>query len=207
VQRRRELIEAAVRAIRRHGPAVTMEDVAAEAGVAKPILYRVFRDKAELYRAVGSRVAEERLIPALTGELAKNRHPREHLAAMIDTYLGIIESEPELYRFVVHPALDDRPVAPELVGTYKQVIAEHLTRVIGGALRAGGLDSGGAEPWAHALVGMAHEAGDWWIEHRTMTREDLTMYLTALAWGGLAELYRKAGVDVDAPLITPFVVR
>ena len=206
-QRRRDLIEAAVRAIRRRGTAVTMDDVAAEAGVAKPILYRVFRDKAELYRAVGSRVAEELLIPALTGELARDRHPREHLAAMIDTYLGIIEAEPELYRFVVHPALDARPVAPDLVRTYKQVIAEHLARVIGGALRSAGLDSGGAEPWSHALVGMAHEAGDWWIEHRTMTREDLTRYLTALAWGGLAELYQKAGVDVETRRATPFVVR
>jgi len=207
VQRRRELIEAAVRVIQRRGPAVTMDDIAAEAGVAKPILYRVFRDKAELYRAVGSRVAEELLLPALTGELAMNRHPREHLEAMIDTYLGIIEAEPELYRFVVHPALDDRPVTPELVGTYKQVIAEHLTRVIGGALRDVGLDSGGAEPWAHALVGMAHEAGDWWIEHRTMTRDDLTRYLAALAWGGLADLYRKAGVYVEEKLTTPYVVQ
>ena len=191
------MIEAAVRAIRRRGPAVTMDDIAAEAGVAKPILYRVFRDKAELYRAVGSRVAEELLIPALVAELERDRHPREHAAAMIETYLRLIEAEPELYRFVVHPALDDRPVSPELVGTYKQAIAEHLTRVIGGALRAADLDSGGAEPWAHALVGMVHEAGDWWIEHRTMSREDLAAYLTALTWGGFAELYRRSGGDAD----------
>jgi hypothetical protein len=96
---------------------------------------------------VGSRVAEDQLLPALTGELAVDRHPREHLVAMIDTYLGIIEAEPELYRFIVHPALDDRPVTPDLVGTYKQVIAEHVSRVISGALRGAGLDSGGAEPW------------------------------------------------------------
>ena len=116
-QRRQHMVEAAVHAIRRRGPAVTMDDIAAEAGVAKPILYRVFRDKAELYRAVGSRVAEELLIPALVAELARDRHPREHAAAMIDKYLRLIEAEPELYRFVVHPALDDRPVEPNLVGT------------------------------------------------------------------------------------------
>ena len=188
-----------MRAIRRRGPSVTMDDIAAEAGVAKPILYRVFRDKAELYRAVGSRVAEELLIPALVAELAQDRHPRDHTAAMIDTYLRLIEAEPELYRFVVHPAFDDRPVTPELVGTYKQAIAEHLTRVIGGALRDAQLDSGGAEPWAHALVGMVHEAGDWWIEHRTMSREDLAAYLTALTWGGFADLYRRGGGAAEEP--------
>jgi len=183
-----------------------MDDVAAEAGVAKPILYRVFRDKAELYRAVGSRVAEELLIPALVLELSRDRHPREQAAAMIDTYLRLIEAEPELYRFVVHPALDDRHVTPDLVGTYKQVTAEHLTRVIGGALRAAGIDSGGAEPWAHALVGLVHEAGDWWIEHRTMTREDLTAYLTTLVWGGFADVYRRAGVEPER-LTGPYLVQ
>ena len=193
------MIEAAVRAIRRRGTAVTMDDIAAEAGVAKPILYRVFRDKADLYRAVGSRVAEELLIPALVAELERDRHPREHAAAMIDTYLRLIEAEPELYRFVVHPALDDRPVTPELVGTYKQAIAEHLTRVIGAALRQAGLDSGGAEPWAHALVGMVHEAGDWWIEHRTLSRADLAAYLTALTWGGFADLYHRSGGATEEP--------
>ncbi|MFN2581560.1 MAG: TetR/AcrR family transcriptional regulator, partial [Candidatus Dormibacteria bacterium] len=137
--------------------------------------------------------------------LERDRHPREHIAVMIDTYLALIESEPELYRFVVHPALDDRSMTPDLVGTYKQVIAEHLTRVIGGALRATRLDSGGAEPWAHALVGMVHEAGDWWIEHRTMARGDLTNYLAALAWGGFADMYRNAGVDPDDRTV-PFVL-
>ena len=188
------MIEAAVRAVRRRGPAVTMDDVAAEAGVAKPILYRVFRDKSELYRAVGSHVADELLLPALVEELGREAHPREHVAAMIDLYLRLIEAEPQLYRFVVHPALDDRPVAPELVGTYKQVIAAHIARVIGSELRGAHADSGGAEPWSHALVGMVHEAGDWWIEHRTMTREDLSAYLTALAWDGFAGLYRSAGL-------------
>ena len=196
-KRRQDMVEAAIRAIRRSGPAVTMDEIAAESGVAKPILYRVFRDKAELYRAVGSAVAEDLLIPALMSELARDRHPREHAAAMIDTYLRLIEAEPQLYRFVVHPALDDRPMASNLVGTYKQVIAEHLTRVIGGALRAQQLDSGGAEPWSHALVGMVHEAGDWWIEHRTLTRDDLTSYLTALAWGGFADMYRRGGIEPD----------
>ena len=204
-QRRLAMIDAAIGAIRRHGPALTMDDIATEAGVAKPILYRVFRDKAELYRAVGSRVAEELLIPSLVQELARGRPPQEQIAAMIDTYLAIIESEPELYRFVVHPALDERAVAPDLVGTYKQVTAEHLTRVIGAGLRDAGLDSGGAEPWAHALVGMVHEAGDWWIEHRTMSRRDLAAYLTSLVWGGFAEMYRRAGLDV--PGTRPVVVQ
>jgi AcrR family transcriptional regulator len=205
-QRRQEMIDAAVAVIRRRGAAVTMDDIAAEAGVAKPILYRVFRDKAELYRAVGSSVADGILIPALAAQLERNRHPREHAAAMIDTYLELIEAEPELYRFVCHPALDERPVAPDLVATYKQAIAAHLSRVIGTALRGAGHDSGAAEPWAHALVGLVHEAGDWWIEQRTMTRADLAAYLTDLVWGGFVSMFERAGVDAASGVVAPYVI-
>jgi AcrR family transcriptional regulator len=185
-QRREAMVQAAVNAIRRRGTDVTMDDIAAEAGVAKPILYRVFRDKAELYRSVGTAVAETMLVPALMAEMRSDRDSRQQAAAVIDAYLRVIETDPQLYRFVVHPALDDRPVSPELVRTYKQVIAEHLARLIGSRLRAGGLDSGAAEPWAHAVVGMVHEAGDWWLEHPTMSREELTAYLTDLVWGGFS---------------------
>lgn len=180
------MVAAAVAAIKRSGPAVTMDEIAAAAGVAKPILYRVFRDKAELYRAVGSSVAEQFLIPALVAELSRPREPREYVAAMVDTYLALIESEPQLYRFVVHPSFDERPVDADLVGTYKEVIARHLGGVLSEALPAERRDAGVADTWARALVGMVHEAGDWWIEHRLATRAELTERLTALIWGGIS---------------------
>ncbi len=39
------------------GPDVDMEQVAAVAGVSKPVLYRYFADKAQLWIAVGEHVA------------------------------------------------------------------------------------------------------------------------------------------------------
>jgi len=185
-QRRRDMVAAAIAAIKRSGPSVTMEEIAAEAGVAKPVLYRVFRDKAELYRAVGSAVAGEALVPALLTELQTERDPRDYVATMIDTYLRLIESEPRLYRFVVHPMLDERPVGETLVGTYKDVIATHLAHVITISLPRHANDAGRAAAWAHALVGMVHEAGDWWIEQGTVTREQLGAQLTALIWSGVS---------------------
>jgi hypothetical protein len=38
---------------------------------------------------------------------------------------------------------------------------------------------------------MTLTAGEWWLERRTMTRDDLVAYLTRLLWGGLA----GAGLD------------
>ena len=58
--------------------------------------------------------------------------------------------------------------------------------VVGEQLRAAGVDSGAAEPWAYGLVGMVHLAGDWWLDRQPMPRARLVEYLTTLVWDGLA---------------------
>ena len=37
-------------------------------------------------------------------------------------------------------------------------------------MRELGVDTGGAEPWAQALVGMGLSTGEWWLERQTMSR-------------------------------------
>ena len=49
--RRLELVDAAVVAIEEHGPEVTTEQIAAEAGVSRPGLYRHFDGKDDLQSA------------------------------------------------------------------------------------------------------------------------------------------------------------
>lgn len=189
--RRAAMLEAAISAIRRHGPHVGMDDIAAEAGVTKPVLYRHFADKNDLYTAVGRKVAEE-LLAVLTTKMDEERETRARVAAVVDTYLASIEAEPELYRFVVRrPILshggDDSDT--DLAADYATLIARHLTRLIGETMRGLGVDSGCAEPWGHGLVGMVQAAGDWWLEERSMSRASLTEYLTTLIWGGFAGVF------------------
>lgn len=183
--RRQTMIDAAVTAIHRYGTNIGMEDIAAEAGVSKPVLYRHFADQADLYVAVGQHAAEALLV-ALTPELDNEREPREHVAAVIDAYLRYIESEPELYRFVIRRSFAGGPVENDPVADYSSLIANRLTRVFGEKLREAGLDSGGAEPWARGIVGMVQSAGDWWLDRRSMSRESLTEYLTTLLWDGFS---------------------
>src|SRR5215217_1316595 len=49
-QRREALVDATIRAVRNHGAGVGMDDIAAEAGTSKTVIYRHFEDKAGLYR-------------------------------------------------------------------------------------------------------------------------------------------------------------
>ncbi|HEX5494435.1 MAG TPA: TetR/AcrR family transcriptional regulator [Mycobacteriales bacterium] len=183
--RRAQLVEAAIRVIRRDGPNAGMDGIAAEAGVSKPVLYRHFTDQAELYLAVGQRVAGT-LLRALRTELEHQRAPRAHVAAVIGTYLGAIEAEPELYRFVTRRTFANRPVERDLVADYTTLIAAGVSRVLGDRLRAGGHDPEPAGPWGHGVVGLVQAAGDWWLDHRTISRAELTEQLTDLVWTGLA---------------------
>lgn len=194
--RRAAMVEAAIRAIRRHGSTVGMDDVAAEAGVTKPVLYRHFVDKADLYVAVGRNVAEE-LLTLLTAQMEREFETRARVAAVIDTYLASIEAEPELYRFVVRRPFVDHADGHDLAADYATLIATHLTRIIGDNLRALGLDSGCAEPWGHGLVGLVQNTGDWWLEHRSMSRASLTEYLTTLIWSGFAGVMASAYGGAD----------
>jgi AcrR family transcriptional regulator len=178
------MVESAIDAVRTHGPGVSVAEIAATAGITKPVLYRHFTDRADLQRAVGRRAAEM-LLRRMASEFDPDRESPQLIRGVIDAFLAGIESEPELWRFVVHHPIERAPGA-EIVDDAREQIARKLAMLIGEPLRAAGRDSGGAEAWAQGLVGMVQSAGDWWLERRTMSRAALTEYLTTLIWGGIA---------------------
>ena len=102
-ERRAELLDAAERAIRRVGPKASMDEIAAEAGITKPILYSHFGDKAGLIRALAGRVAGQ-LNRTVSQALTRSGEPREVVASTIEAFCTFIEKEPELYRFLVQTA-------------------------------------------------------------------------------------------------------
>ena len=195
-ERRAELVAAASEAIVQFGPDVDMAQVAAIAGVSKPVLYRYFADKAQLWTAVGERMAHI-VVDAVAPAIANVGAERELVATTIDAYLAVIETQPDLYRFLMHQA--GAPGLPHVFASSTRTVATSLARVIGDRLRAVGLDAGGAEPWAYGMVGLAQSVADWWILHsRPMSRAALTEYLTTLLWDGLAGI--RAAADLPGGL-------
>ncbi|MBV8960871.1 MAG: TetR/AcrR family transcriptional regulator [Actinobacteria bacterium] len=181
--RKEELLAGAITVIRRDGPLASMDAIAAEAGVTKPILYRHFGDRDGLTQAIAAQFAGE-LFDELRGALAGSDQPEHVLRATIDAYLGFIERDPQIYRFVVQSPPTASPEGLTLAGFVRQV-GQEVSVVLGERMRDVGADSGAAEPWAFGLVGMVHLAGDWWLERRSMPRARLVDYLTALVWNGM----------------------
>lgn len=186
------MVDAAVVAIRRHGAAVGMDEIAAAAGTSKAAVYRHFTDKNDLYLAVCTRVAD-RLVTQLTAAIESEPDPRALLAAGIDAYLRVIEADPEVYRFVVHRPLPDGPVGDDPVTGLSALVGRHVAGVIAPRLRAAGLGVEAAEPWGHGLVGLVRSAADQWLAGgAAMPREVLRDHLTDLVWRGFSGILASA---------------
>lgn len=181
--RREALLDAADRAVHRHGPGVTMMAIAAEAGISKPILYRHFVDKDGLYAALAERHTD-RLLLVLQQALAAGGSPRERVERTIDAYLAAIEAEPQVYRLLMHSA-----AAAEVQGqvrSFLRRLSELLALGVAGEL---GLppQAARAQTWARAIVGMVQSTGDWWLLTGAPGRDTVVRELTDLLWGGYPE--------------------
>jgi AcrR family transcriptional regulator len=196
-QRRAELLDAADRVVQREGPEASMNAIAREAGITKPILYRHFGDKGGLYRALAQRHIDS-LLRTLRAALDRPDTRRERVAAGLDAYLASIEARPQVYRFLVHP--DEAAAGDEDASGFGRHAApllrrlgEELAQLIAERIDLGPVGEGTARAWGHGIVGMMHAAGDWWLAEQPCRREELVQQLTDLLWGRLGELPDRPG--------------
>ncbi|GAA3845909.1 TetR family transcriptional regulator [Sphaerisporangium flaviroseum] len=169
--RRRALLDAADRVIRREGPQASMVSIAAEAGITKPILYRHFGDKSGLYQALADRHIR-RLIKQLRPEFAKSRSDlRSRAEATIGTYLEMISANLNLYRFLFHRAGAEDSRTHSHMAAIVRSLGEELGAVIAMDGTVG--DPVRAQILGHAFVGMVQTTGDWWLEHHEVDRRQV----------------------------------
>ncbi|GAA4657089.1 TetR/AcrR family transcriptional regulator [Streptomyces chumphonensis] len=194
--RREEFVEAALRALARHGPELRVEQVAAEAGVSKPVLYRHFTDKAHLLAALHDRVAVllmERLEPALDPD----DPPHLRIRTGVDAFLSLLEEHPNLYLLVSRTVPAGATNEGEGVRAGKELAARALTQLFDDYLHAYGLDTRGAAPMAHSVVGMVHSTAEWWLEKRSMSRQEVVDHLSETVWDCLDGYLRRRGARLD----------
>jgi AcrR family transcriptional regulator len=193
--RREQLVDATLAAVGKHGAGVGMEEIAAEAGTSKTVVYRHFADRSELHVAVCNRVAEQ-LTRKLREAMGSSSDPRQMVAAAVDTYLAFLEADPEVYRFVVSHSVADQPVdgQNDPISSLSDLVGDEVGSLVAGFLARAGQDTAPAAPWGHGVIGLVRAAADWWLRaDRPMPRPQLAAHLTDLAWAGLS------GVVTPAP--------
>ncbi|WP_377642346.1 TetR/AcrR family transcriptional regulator [Oryzobacter terrae] len=210
--RRAELVEATLRAVREHGAGVGMDEVAAVAGTSKTVFYRHFTDRAGLWTAVAERV-DATIVRGLTraadtpadtpdgptgrtgGSPGSAAPARGRVRAVIAAYLHLVETDPEVYRFIVTAPLvppGERPSGDVAAGMTDR-IARHVADLVGAGL-GGSLDGSSPTPrlWGVAVVGMVRATADAWLAGGGaaggQSSDELADDLTRLVWDGLGSL-------------------
>ncbi len=186
------LVAAAVRAIDRAGPQVPISEIAREAGVSKPVLYRYFEDKEDLHAAVGRWGAQEvvaGIMPAFLGQTTV----RERIRRAMDAYLRVIEEHPQVFNLLVRQRGGHDPLADG-----KARMVEIIGQVLSSSQEQLGLEPQGVEAWSQGLVGMALNTGEWWLDRRTLERSVVGDQMADLIWHAFGGLVAERGADLSA---------
>lgn len=187
--RRAELVDAAVDAIDRFGTTASIAQIAETAGVSRPVLYRYFADKDDLYHAVGQWGAD-RVLSALMEVLLDDGSIRDKIYRGADVYLEFLQEHPQVFLLLT----EHRSADPLVDG--KERIATAFSRVMGDTLRGMDLDTGGSEAWAHGIVGLGLSVGEWWLRRNVMSRPVAADYLASFIWHAFNGFALDNGVQV-----------
>ena len=180
-RRRAEFVDAAVRAIERVGPSATVDQIAAEAGTSRQVLYRQFADRDDLDRAIADHAARL-LVEHLTPRLAVDAGIRAGVRHAVTAYLDFINAHLALYRFA---RTRESGSGPGAVRHVKDTVTDTITVLARSLVHdtADG-DAAIADTTAIALVGMADAVIAAWLdEPRGLTQGQLADHLVTLALG------------------------
>lgn len=165
----------------------SVEEIAAKAGVSKPVVYEHFGGKEGLYAVVVDREMRQ-LLTMVTSSLTAG-HPRELCEQAAFALLDYIEEYTDGFRILVR----DSPVA-QSTGTFASLISDIATQVesiLAAEFKSRGFDPKLAPLYAQALVGSVALTGQWWLDVRKPKKAEVAAHLVNLAWHGLDGLEQK----------------
>lgn len=190
VERRTDLVDGTLEAIRRRGSNVSMDEIAAEVGVSKTVLYRYFVDKNDLTTAVMMRFTQTTLIPNMAAVLSSSLQGFALAREIIRVYVETVAAEPQPYEFVM---ANNSVGKNKVIADSQQIIARMLAVMFRHRMAEAGLDTRGVEPWAYLIVGGVQLATHSWMSNPRMRSDELIDYLTMLSWSALVGIIEVGG--------------
>lgn len=195
-RRRVEFTDAALRAIAQHGPDVSTEQIAAEAGVARTRLYRHFAGAAALNQAIAAR-AEQMVVEALAPSWDPSASPDTIIRTAVSAHLRWLTRHHDLYRYLVRHSVITSS-GDSAVNDVKKLIADHLISLLEEFVVLLGIDEDVMRPLAFGLVGFVDAAADRWVtDPREVTLDEMVELLSSWIWSVIDNVLRSAGIEAD----------
>ncbi|MGH3166718.1 MAG: TetR family transcriptional regulator [Trebonia sp.] len=184
-ERRQQLLDVGRKLFAERGfEGTSIEEIAAQAGVSKPVVYEHFGGKEGLYAVVVDREVE-RLLSVVT-TLLEGAHTESKFETAAVGLLRYIDENTDGFRILVR---DSNPGSSSgTYGTLLSDIAMQVEYIMADFLKSRGRDPKLAPMYSQMLVGMVAFTGQWWLDARKPKLEEVATNLIDLAWNGLAGL-------------------
>ncbi len=192
-ERRRPLVlDAARHLFVEHGyRGTSMEGIAAAAGVTKPVVYRCYPNKQELFRALLER-EEQRLLESVTEALPTQLDPTDLEAVLTAGFTALFvaaREEPDSWRIVFVSEHGSEPAIARRVRRARTSVVERLTEMVEPMLVTMGVeDASRKAPVVSELVASIAEGGVRLLlsDGKDWTSEELGRFLGTLVARGPA---------------------
>lgn len=199
---RGEIVEAAFRAIDRLGPAVSVREIAEEAGTAKPKIYRHFADKSDLFHAVGERL-RDMLWAAIFSSVDFTTDPlRDVIRHSVAEYVALVDRYPNVVRFFIQGQAPDQAESTMRTLNEAREITLTIAEMFNNELSDLELDHSALELAAFAAFGSAASATDWWLgassgAPRRMADDKFAAHLATIMMGLINSTAELLGITFD----------
>ena len=198
-QRREQLIDVGRRTFAERGvAAATVEEIAAAAGVTKPVVYEHFGGKEGLYAVIVDRETRS-FLDHIASALTDDGTPRELFERAVTAQLSYISANPVGFRVLIRdaPSWHSTGSLASLMSDIATKIENELSRV----MSRREIDPRFAPIYAQMLIGMAALTGDWWIEHgQEFDATEMAAHMVNLGWNGLTGLDATPTLVAAAPV-------
>lgn len=199
---RREIVEAAFRSIDRVGPDVSVREIAAEAGTAKPKIYRHFADKDDLFEAVGARLRDDLWTAIFASIDVATNSLRDIVQRSVEEYVTLVDEHPNVLRFFIQGRVRAQSQTAARALNEGRTITLAMAEMFNHELQDLELNRGALELAAFAAFGSATSATDWWLgpeldSPRCMPRERFVDYLTTIMISVVSGTAENLGIAMD----------
>lgn len=192
-QRREQLIRVGRQAFAELGfEGASVEEIAARAGVSKPVVYEHFGGKEGLYAVVIDR--EMVYLEQIVRESLQAGRSRMRIEQAVMALLTYVEQETDGFQILV------RDVLPQSDRSYSTLLNDavgQVSHILAQAFDRSGLRAETAVLYAQALVGMVSMTAQWWLDSRIATKEEVAAHIVNLCWNGLAGMERDPQLSTD----------
>lgn len=158
-----------------------MEEIAAEATVSKPILYRTIGDRAALVAALSEWLID-RIAAEIGAALEGHTEPRAQFEAAVRGYLVAVDVDRHLFLFV--------NAGGQQTDELRRLIARSAQLMIGLFTESPALagDADAARTWAYSILGAFQAVTIMWLDDAYCDLNTLAADLTRLLWPGIERL-------------------